>query len=175
MNFQPLPIIGAFLITLEKKNDQRGSFTRTFCTEEFKKNNLCSDFKQDSMSWNIKKGTIRGMHYQYPNEEIKIVQCLKGKIFDTIIDLRKNSPTFEQHFSIELSEKNQELLYIPSGCAHGFQTLQNNTVLFYKISEFFIPQQAKGILWNDSYFSIKWPLPLTSLSEKDCSYAPYKK
>jgi len=174
MNFQPLPIHGAFLITLEKHVDDRGFFTRTFCTQEFAKQKLHTQYVQDSISFNIKKGTLRGMHYQKPASEIKLVQCLKGEIYDVIIDLRKDSPSFEKWTAVNLTEDNLTIIYIPKGCAHGFQTLKDNTLISYKISEFYEPLQAQGIAWDDPFFSVQWPLKITSTAPRDLSYSRYK-
>ena len=170
MIFSESSISGAYIIEIEKIEDERGFFARTWDKKEFLKNELETDFVQFSISQNKKKGTIRGMHYQSkPYEEIKIVTCTKGKIFDVIIDLRENSSTFKKWFSVELSSNNHKMLYIPKGCAHGFQTLEDNTEVFYQISEYYNSIHYRGIRWDDKTFQINWPLNITEISNKDLS------
>ena len=169
--FTETKLKGSFIIDLEKLEDERGFFARTWDQEEFSKRNLESKFVQSSISVNKKKGTIRGMHLQStPYEETKIVSCTRGKIYDVIIDLRKDSKTFKEWLSIELSADNYKMLYIPKGFAHGFQTLANNTEIFYDISQFYNPKYSKGIIWNDKTFEIKWPLKISLISQRDLSY-----
>ncbi len=176
MKFSETKLLGAYIIEIEKIEDERGFFARIFDKEEFSKYDLNTDMVQFSISQNLKKGTIRGMHYQTkPYEESKLVRCLKGKIFDIIIDLRPNSKTYKKWFSLELSANNYKMLYIPKGFAHGFQTLEDNSEVFYQISQFYHPEYSKGIKWNDKEFGIKWPLKNSSISEKDLSYAPFEK
>jgi dTDP-4-dehydrorhamnose 3,5-epimerase len=171
MIFSKTRISGAYVIELEKNKDMRGFFARTWDTKEFRKFGLNPKIAQCSVSFNKKKGTIRGMHYQvYPYEEDKLVRCTKGKIFDVIIDLRPKSGTFKKWFGVELSDKNYKMLYTPRGVAHGFQTLEDNTEVFYQISEFFMSKYSRGIKWNDEAFRIKWPLKPTIISKKDRSY-----
>ena len=168
MRFNKTKIHGVFLIELEKIEDKRGFFSRTFDKLEFQKNNLTDEFVQSSLSYNEKKGSLRGMHFQlHPFEETKIVSCTNGKVFDVVIDLRKNSPTFGLSDSNELSADNYSLLYIPSGIAHGFQTLEDNSVTHYQMSQYFNPKYYSGIKYNDPTFNIKWPLPISSISEND--------
>jgi dTDP-4-dehydrorhamnose 3,5-epimerase len=173
MNFQPLLIHEAFLINLEKHTDDRGFFARTFCPTEFNKHGLHTHYVQDSISFNAKKGTLRGMHYQSPASEIKVVQCIKGEIYDVIIDLRKDSPSFQKWTTVNLTEDTLSILYIPKGCAHGFQTLKDNTLISYKISEFYQPAQARGIRWDDPFFNISWPLEVSCIAPRDLSYERY--
>lgn len=170
MIFQELPLQGAFLITFEPHHDQRGFFARTFCKKTFAESGLHTDFKQDSLSWNTQRGTLRGLHYQDPQPEVKIVQCLQGEIFDVLVDVRKGSPTFGKWASVILNENKLQALYIPAGFAHGFQTLQDNTLLQYKISEDFVAEAARGIRWDDPALKITWPLPVSCISERDTSY-----
>lgn len=171
--FTETELKGAFIIEVEKINDERGFFARTWDKEKFEKHNLNSNIVQCSISINKKKGTIRGMHYQVkPYEESKIVRCTKGKIFDVIIDLRKKSSTFKKWISVEISENNHKMIYIPKGFAHGFQTLEDNTEIFYQISEFYNKDASSGIKCNDPELSIKWPLEITMVSEKDKNF-PY--
>lgn len=171
MRFIETQIKGAFLIELEPNEDERGFFARTFCIEEFKAHGL--DFKvvQCSISFNKKKGTLRGMHYQAkPYEEAKIVRCYKGAIYDIILDLRPESESFKKWISAELNENNRRALYIPKGVAHGFQTLADDTEVFYMMDEFYHPEYARGIRWDDPEFKIEWPLPVMCVSERDKNY-----
>ena len=170
MIFSETKLSGAYIINIEKIEDERGFFARTWDKNEFSKRNLDSEFVQSSISVNKKKGTIRGMHYQdKPCEESKIVRCTKGRIFDVIIDLRTNSKTFKEWFSVELSGDNYKMLYIPKGFAHGFQTLEDNSEVFYEISEYYNSKFAKGVRWDDETFNIKWPLKVSIISQKDSS------
>ncbi len=176
MIFSETKLSGAYVIDIEKIEDERGFFARTWDKNEFTEMNIESKFVQTSVSQNKEKGTIRGMHYQTkPYEESKIVRCIKGKIFDVIIDLRPNSKTFKEWFSIELSEDNYKMLYIPKGFAHGFQTLENNTEVFYQISEYYNSKYAKGVKWDDKTFEIKWPLKVTVISKKDLANSIFGK
>lgn len=169
--FTETKLKGAYIIKPEKLNDGRGFFARIWDKKEFSKMELETEFVQSSISVNKKKGTIRGMHYQSSSyEESKIVRCIRGKIYDVIIDLRPDSKTFKKWFSIELSANNYKMLYIPKGFAHGFQSLEDNTEVFYQISEFYNPKFSKGIRWNDTKLNIKWPLQVTVISEKDKSF-----
>lgn len=173
MIFTETKLRGAFVIEPEKLEDERGFFARIFDKNEFLKRKMESEFVQSSISKNKKKGTVRGMHFQFPLHEVKIVRCIQGKIFDVIVDLRKNSDTFGESFEIELSDENFKMLYIPKEFAHGFQTLQDNTVVNYDISEFFVPEFSHGFKWNDKKFHIKWPLTPTIISKKDQSYQSF--
>jgi len=164
---------GLYLIEPELHEDERGYFARTFCLEELQKRGLKFEIVQVSMSFNKRAGTIRGMHFQKPpKEEGKIVQCLKGAIFDVAIDLRASSPTFCRWHGEELTEKNGKMLLVPKGYAHGFQTLANNTKVQYFMSEFYFPSHSFGVRWNDPKFCIKWPMEPTAISEKDKGW-PY--
>jgi dTDP-4-dehydrorhamnose 3,5-epimerase len=173
MIFSETKFLGVYIIEIEKYEDERGFFARTWDKNQIKEMGLDDNIIQSSMSYNRKKGTIRGMHYQIkPFEETKLVRCTKGKIFDVIIDLRKDSKTFKKWISIELSENNHRTLYIPKGFAHGFQTLEDNTEIIYDISQTYNPEYSKGIKWNDKIIGIKWPLEVTMISKKD-SMNPY--
>lgn len=175
MIFSETKLTGAYVIDIEKMEDERGFFARTWDKKKFLEMGLESEFVQFSISKNSKKNTFRGMHYQAkPYEETKIVRCTKGKIFDIIIDLRPNSETFKEIFSIELSENNYKILYIPKGFAHGFQTLEENTEVFYQISQQYMQEFARGITWNDSKFSIKLPEEISVISSKDLLYESFK-
>lgn len=174
MLFTETALKDSFLIKPEKINDERGYFTRIFDKNEFKKRGLVSDFVQDSISFNRIKGTIRGMHFQLcPFEEAKIVTCIKGKIFDVVIDLRSSSKTFKHWFNFELDAEIGNMIYIPKGIAHGFQTLEDNTTVSYKMSEYFNPNLYRGLRWNDPFFNIKWPLKPTMISKKDLSFPDF--
>ena len=146
------------VIEIERKEDDRGFFARTFCQREFEEHGLRSAFVQCSVSFNRHKGTLRGMHFQAtPFEEAKLVRCIRGSIHDVIIDLRRESPTFKKHFALALSAENRKTLYVPEGFAHGFQTLEDDTEVFYQISQFYSPEHARGVRWDDPAFGIPWP------------------
>ena len=176
MKFIETKLKGAYIIEIEPIADERGFFARTFCIEEFKKNGINFNIVQCNISFNKKKGILRGMHYQVaPYQEAKIVSCTNGAIYDVIIDLRKKSLTYCQWFAVELSAEAYKMLYIPEGFAHGFQTLEDNTAVFYQMSEFYHPECARGVRWNDPAFGIKWPLSVKIKSKKDLSYKDFKK
>lgn len=175
MIFEKTNIQGVYLIHLEKKEDERGYFARTFDRQEFSAHGLKFDIVQSSLSHNEKSGTVRGMHLQVaPHEEEKLILCLRGEIVDIVLDLRRDSPTYKQHLSINLNEQNNDLIYIPKGMAHGFQTLRDNSVIQYHMSTVFVPEASSGVKWDDSAFDIKFPLPITVISERDNSYADYR-
>jgi dTDP-4-dehydrorhamnose 3,5-epimerase len=167
---------GAFLIEPEPVADPRGSFARVFCREEFEARGLNCNVVQCSFSVNLKKGTLRGMHYQTkPFEEAKLVRCTSGAIYDVILDLRPESPTFKQWVATELSAANHRMLYIPEGLAHGFLTLEDHSEVFYQMSEFYHPECARGVRWDDPAFGIEWPAigePIVSL--RDQQYADFR-
>jgi len=168
MRFEPADLQDAWLIHLDPIPDNRGSFARTFCADEFRANRLESNFPQHSISSSLQKGTLRGMHFQtQPHSEAKVVRCLNGSIWDVIIDLRPDSSTFRQWRGFELSEDNGLQLYIPKGFAHGFQTLSDNARINYLISEVYVPNASTGVRYNDPAFGIAWPLPVTAISDKD--------
>ena len=168
MIFKETSLSGAFVIDIEKNVDERGFFARTWCRNEFSEHNLNTDLAQFSISFNKKKGTLRGLHFQInPYEEIKIVRCTSGSIYDVIVDLRKDSATYLQSFGIELTAQNRTMLYIPEKFAHGFITLEDNTEVFYMISEFYAPESSKGIRWDDPRLAINWPVTPKVMSAKD--------
>ena len=168
MQFIPTPLSGAYLIELEKRGDDRGFFARPFCEQEFAAQQLVSRFVQVNNSLSAFKGTLRGMHYQLPPKaETKLVRCIRGALWDVILDLRPESATFGQHFGAELSADNRRMLYVPKGFAHGFITLQDDTEAFYFVDEFYGPEQERGIRWNDPRFAIQWPAEPVVLSDKD--------
>ena len=169
MIFTETELKGAYLIEPERLEDERGFFARTFCQKEFESHGLNTRFLQCSISFNRKKGTLRGMHYQAaPHAETKLVRCTRGAIYDVIIDIRPGSPTFKHWLSAELTADNYRALYIPEGFAHGFQTLADETEIFYQMSEFFYPEAARGVRWDDTTFEIAWPFVETrTISAKD--------
>ncbi len=171
MIFSELAISGAFLIKPQRIEDERGFFSRLFCRAEFEKFGLNPSLEQCSLSFNKKKGTLRGMHYQEdPHAETKIVQCLRGAIYDVILDLRPQSKTYKQWISVELDSSSRHMLYIPKGLAHGFQTLEDQTEVFYQISVPYAQAFSKGVRWNDPAFGIHWPLAVEVMSKKDEEY-----
>ena len=171
MIFAELKLAGAFLVDLDPHRDDRGFFARSWCAEEFKKSGLNPRLIQCDISFNRKRGTLRGMHYQAaPHEEAKLVRCTMGAIYDVMIDLRKASPTFHQWVAAELTAENHRAVYIPEGFAHGFQTLTDDAEVFYQMSEFFYPDLARGVRWNDPAFGIAWPISEVIVSDKDQSF-----
>lgn len=177
MIFKETKLRGAYVIELEPLEDGRGFFARSFCQKEFEKHGLNPRIVQCNISFNKKKGTLRGMHYQIaPYQEAKLVHCLKGALYDVIIDLRPDSPTYCQWVAMELHAGSYKMLYIPEGFAHGFQTLEDDTIVFYQMSEFHQAEYARGVRWNDPLFEIKWPwVEKRVISEKDLSYPFFKK
>ncbi len=175
MIFTRLKLPGAVLIELDPKKDERGFFARTFCTEEFAAAGLSPKVLQCSVSFNKYKGTLRGMHYQKaPFEEAKLVRCTAGAIFDVIIDLRPGSPTFKQYYSVVLSAENRTSLYVPEGLAHGFQTLRDDTEVFYQMSQRYSPESAAGVRWDDPAFGIEWPADERIITDRDRTYPDYR-
>jgi len=163
---------GVYIIELEKIEDDRGFFARTFCQREFEAHGLNPRIAQCSVSFNWRKGTLRGMHYQVaPYEESKLVRCTMGAIYDVAVDLRPESRTFKQWVAVELTGENGRMFYIPQGLAHGFQTLVDNTEVFYQMSEFYHPQCARGVRWDDPAFGMSWPIKEVIISIKDASFA----
>ena len=174
MKFIKTPLKGACVIEVEPIEDSRGLFARSWCKREFESHNLDSKLVQCNISFNIKKGTLRGMHYQIePFEEAKLVRCTRGAIFDVIIDLRAGSPTFKDWFAVELTDENRKMLYIPERFAHGFQTLKDNTEVFYQMSECHSSEHSRGIRYNDPSFSIWWPEDRRIISKKDQQYPDF--
>jgi dTDP-4-dehydrorhamnose 3,5-epimerase len=168
VQFVPLPLPGAFRIEIDRREDERGFFARTFCAEEFGTQGLVTDFPQHSISFNKKKGTLRGMHYQAaPHAETKVVRCTAGIVFDVLVDLRRSSPTFGRWHAETLTADNRTMLYIPAGCAHGFQALADMTELYYQITPAYVLAAARGLAYNDPQLAIAWPLPDTVVSAAD--------
>ena len=174
MIFTPTSLRDAYVIEMQPLEDERGFFGRSFCQREFEKHGLNPRVAQCNLSYNKKRGTLRGMHYQpKPYEEAKLVRCTCGAIYDVIIDLRPTSPTFMQWVAVELTASNRRMLYIPEGFAHGFQTLEDNTEVFYQMSEFYVPESARGVRWDDPAFSIQWPDTDQKISERDQNFADF--
>ena len=168
MTFTETPLEGAWIIDIDRIEDERGFFARAFSPDEFAARGLDSTLAQCNVAWNHRRGTIRGMHFQRaPMQEVKIVRCTRGAILDTIIDLRPGSPTFCQWISVELTEDNRRMLYIPFGCAHGYQTLVDGVETYYHVSAPYSPEHASGVRWNDPRFGLRWPLEPTVISARD--------
>jgi dTDP-4-dehydrorhamnose 3,5-epimerase len=172
MVFIETQLAGAYIIDLERREDSRGFFARAFCQKEFEAHGLKSTIAQANVAHNIKKGTVRGMHFQFPPAaETKVVRCTRGGILDIIVDLRPESPTYLQHVSVELNEENQRALYVPERFAHGYQVLLDNTDTSYQVGEFYTPNAESGLLHNDPRLKLSWPLPVSVISEKDQNFA----
>jgi dTDP-4-dehydrorhamnose 3,5-epimerase len=171
MIFTATVLDGAYLIEPERIADDRGFFARTWCRQQFEERGLDFQVVQCNLSYNKRRGTLRGMHYQAaPFEEAKLVCCTRGSIYDAIIDLRRSSPSFKRHFEVILTAENHRLLYIPKGVAHGFQTLEDDTEVFYQMSEFYMPEYARGIRWNDPAWGIRWPIADLVMSSRDRAF-----
>ena len=174
MMFREIEVAGAFEITPELRSDERGFFARSWCRKEFEARGLNSRLEQCSISFNSRKATLRGMHWQTaPFEETKVVRCTQGAIYDVALDLRERSPTYKKWAAVILSASKRNMLYIPEGCGHGFLTLQDETEVLYQISEFYSPESARGVRWNDPTFRILWPLPVEVISERDRAYPDF--
>ncbi len=174
MIFHETELSGAFVIELQRLEDERGFFARSWCRREFEEHGLNPNLVQCNISFNAAKGTLRGMHYQVkPHEEAKLIRCTRGGIHDVIVDIRPDSPTFGQYVAVQLTADNRRLLYVPEGFAHGFLTLEDNSEIFYQMSEFYAPQSARGFRWNDPTFNIAWPSEIRVMSEQDRNYPDY--
>jgi len=171
MIFTKTNLEGAFVIEIQKLEDERGFFARTFCQREFQEHGLNPNLAQCNISYNTTKGTLRGMHFQAaPHQEAKLVSCIQGAIRDVIIDIRPDSPTYSKCFSIDLTADAHNALYVPEGFAHGFLTLEPETCVFYQMSEFHTPGFARGFRWNDPAFQIEWGGDINMISERDANY-----
>jgi dTDP-4-dehydrorhamnose 3,5-epimerase len=171
MKFISTKIPGVYLIEIQPINDERGFFSRTFCADEFQQHGLNHNFVQCSISFTSQQGTIRGMHYQVaPKAETKLVRCTRGSIYDVILDLRSESLTFKQWVAAELTADNHQMFYIPPGCAHGFQTLVNDTEVFYQMAGTYVADAARGVRWNDPIFGIEMPLAVSVINNRDRTY-----
>jgi dTDP-4-dehydrorhamnose 3,5-epimerase len=172
MIFIETKLAGAYIIDIERRADARGYFARAFCQREFEAHGLKPVIAQANVAHNIKKGTLRGMHFQFPPAaETKLVRCTRGAILDIIVDLRPESETYLQHISVELNEENQRALYVPERFAHGYQVLADNTDTSYQVGEFYTPSVESGLLHNDPRLGLSWPLPVSVISEKDLKFA----
>ncbi len=174
MIFAPTALPGAFVVEMEKREDARGFFARSWCVREFEEHGLNPRLVQCNVSFNRAKGTLRGMHYQVaPREEAKLVRCTSGAIHDVILDLRPDSPAYLRHFAVELTAVNHRALYVPEGCAHGFQTLADDTEVFYQMSEFYSPEHARGVRWDDPAFGLPWPQAERIIVDRDRAYPDF--
>lgn len=174
MIFHQTPLVGAYVIELEQHGDERGFFARAWCAREFEQQGLVTDVAQVNLSYNKKRGTLRGMHYQVaPHDEVKLVRCIRGALYDAIIDLRKDSASYGQSFGVELSADNRKTFYVPAGFAHGFQTLEDDTEALYQVSSFYTPGAERGVRYDDARFEVQWPLPVAVISEKDANWPDY--
>jgi len=175
MKFHATKLPGVFEIHLEPMRDERGFFARTWCRSEFEEHGLESTLVQCNISFNTRKGTLRGMHYQAaPFAETKLVRCTQGAICDVVLDLRPQSPTFKRWVAVTLTEENRNMVYVPKGCAHGFLTLQDETEVFYQMSEVYNAESARGVRWNDPTFAIAWPEKVEVISDRDHNYPDFK-
>ncbi len=174
MKFHPTPLHGAFTIELERKGDERGFFARFFCEKEFGEQGLETHFRQVNNSLSAKAGTLRGMHYQLsPSAEVKVVRCVKGSLFDAIVDLRPDSPTYGRSFGAELNDDNRLMMYVPRGFAHGLLTLQPDTEALYLVSDFYNFEAERGVRWNDPRFDVQWPMAPEEISAKDAAWPDF--
>jgi len=174
MIFEPMPLAGAWLVRTEERPDERGFFARIICVHEFAAHGLQGTFVQSSISHNRQRGTVRGMHFQWPpSSEAKLVRCIRGSIHDIMIDLRPDSPTFMRHAAVTLDDSVNDAAYIPAGFAHGFQTLTDDVLVQYHMTSEFRPDLADGFRWDDPAFSISLPLPVSVISPRDSSYSSF--
>ena len=175
MNFNETTLPGAYLVEITPIRDARGFFARSWARDEFAKVGLNPNVAQANVAWNAKKGTLRGMHFQYaPDAEAKLVRCTRGAIYDVIVDLQPDSPTWKEWFGVELTAENYLMLYVPEGFAHGYQTLVDDTEIAYMTTALYAPQSASGVHHADTAFAIKWPLPVSEISEADKKWPDYR-
>lgn len=174
MNFRPAPLQGVYVIELEPRNDERGFFARAFCEREFREHGLVDHFVQMNDSVNLRRGTLRGLHYQLaPDAEVKLVRCVRGSLFDVVVDLRPDSPTFRRWFGAELSAANRAMMYVPEGFAHGFVTLEDDVEALYLVSQYYSPGRERGLRWNDPAVGVAWPLAPLVISDKDRNHPDF--
>ena len=174
LKFYETEFEGAYIIELDTHGDERGFFARVFCSREFEEKGLTTQFVQVNDSYSAQRGTLRGMHYQLaPHQETKLVRCIKGKLLDVILDLRKGSPTFGQHLKVELSAKDRRMLYVPKGFAHSFITLEDETEAIYFVDAFYAPDHERAVRWDDPRFAIEWPMGPTVISDKDAAHPDF--
>lgn len=168
MKFEQTILHGVYIVTLQPNYDERGMFSRVYCKKEFESINHTKEFVQINHSITVNKGTIRGLHYQKPPKcETKLIRCIQGSVYDVVVDLRKNSPTRLKWIGVELSKKELKMIYIPEGCAHGFQTLEDNTELLYHHTQYYSPESEGSVRYNDAILNINWPEEVTNISVKD--------
>ena len=174
MLFHPTKLGDAYVIEIERHVDERGFFARAWCQQEFEARGLNPRLAQCNISYNSRRGTLRGMHYQLaPHAEAKLVRCTRGAIYDVIVDLRPASPTYLQHVGEALTSDDRRMLYVPGGFAHGFLTLADDTEVFYQMSEFYAPDAGRGARWDDPAFAISWPIPVSVISPRDAAYLDF--
>ncbi len=175
MDFLKTELEDAYIIDIKEIGDSRGFFARGWCQQEFEEQGLKFDIVQANISFNREKGTLRGLHYQVtPHEEIKLVRCTRGSIFDVIVDLRPSSSTYKRWIGVKLTAENHRMLLVPKGCAHAFQTLENDTEIFYQVSANYAPDSERGARYNDPAFEIDWPLDVSVISDKDAAWPNYR-
>jgi dTDP-4-dehydrorhamnose 3,5-epimerase len=175
LTFHESKIQGVYEIHLERKPDERGFFARTWCQEEFQEHGLNPKLVQCSVSFNARRGTLRGLHHQAaPHPEAKLVRCTRGAIYDVVVDLRPDSPTFKDWIAVVLTATERNMVYVPEGCGHGFLTLEDETEVFYQMSEFYYPELARGVRWEDPSFQIVWPAEVVVISERDRTYPNFE-
>lgn len=175
MEFLQTKLPGVFEVRIQPKSDDRGFFARTWCQQEFEAQGLEGKLVQCSFSFSRRKGTLRGLHYQIaPHEETKLIHCTQGAIYDVVVDLRGNSPTFRNWIAVELSSEKHNMVYVPRGCAHGFLTLKDESEVCYQMSEFLHEESARGVRWNDPAFHITWPGKVEVISERDRTYPDFR-
>lgn len=175
--FDPLQLAGAALVRLDRHEDSRGFFARAVCMDEFRAHGLPGSFVQSSISWNRRRGTLRGLHFQWPpSQEGKLVRCVRGAIYDVLLDLRPMQPTYLRHQAVSLDEDNRDAVFVPSGVAHGFQTLADDTEVLYQMSDAHAPALAGGVRWNDDAFGIRWPLSGDIvIAERDATWPDFER
>lgn len=175
MQFFSTTLPGVLEVRIERHCDERGFFARTWCQKEFEEHSLNPRLVQCNVSFNRRRGTLRGMHFQAsPHAEAKLVRCTRGSVYDVVLDLRAGSPTYKQWVGVALTAENRNMMYVPEGCAHGFITLEDETEVLYQMSEFYDPPSARGVRWNDPAFGIKWPIETAVISERDASYPDFE-
>jgi dTDP-4-dehydrorhamnose 3,5-epimerase len=173
--FRETALRGAWIVELEPREDERGFFARSWCEDEFAEHGLTTRIAQCNISWNARRGTLRGLHFQAePHAEVKLVRCVRGAIYDVIVDLRPSSPSYKHWVGVELTAENRHTLYVPERFAHGFQTLVDDTELFYQVSEPHAPSAERGVRWDDPAFAIAWPIPDPILSDKDRAWPDFE-
>lgn len=174
MIFHDTPVAGARVLEVKRIEDHRGFFGRIWCQNELRQQGLKSEIAQANVGFSLKRGTLRGLHFQAaPHTEVKVVRCTRGSMFDVIVDLRPESPSYKRWFGIELSADNHKMLYVPEGCAQGYITLEDNTEMYYNTTEFYHPETASGVRFDDPEFGIEWPMAPAVISDQDRSWPDY--